>query len=58
VIEDIKVVQRYDWMTTDQGDRVWGMSSYKIMIKREGQWSEVEVQHINPFPPEEQDARP
>ncbi len=56
MIEDIKVVQRYDWMTTDQGERVWDMTSYKIMIKREGEWSEVRVEHINPFPPEEKAA--
>ena len=55
MIEDIKVMQRYDWITTCQGERVWDMASYKIMIKREGEWSEVRVEHINPCPPEEED---
>lgn len=61
MIEDIKVVQQYGWRTTDQGERVWDMTSYKIMIKSAwngtsgGEWSEVPVEHINPFPPEEKD---
>lgn len=55
MIEDIKVVQRYDWRAKDNGEMVWDAVSYMIMVKRDGQWSEVEVQHINPFPPEEKD---
>ena len=55
MVEDIKVVQRYDWKVKDNGQRVWDAVSYVIMVKRDGQWSEVEVQHINPFPPEEKE---
>jgi hypothetical protein len=55
MVEDIKIVQRYDWRAKDNGQRVWDAVSYMIMVKRDGQWSEVEVQHINPFPPEEKD---
>jgi hypothetical protein len=54
MIEDIKIVQRYDWRVKDNGEMVWDAVSYMIMVKRDGQWSEVEVQHINPFPPEEE----
>jgi len=55
MIEDIKVEQRYGWVHQGNGVKYWEPTSYIIMVKRDGQWSEVEVQHINPFPPENKD---
>jgi hypothetical protein len=54
MIEDIKVVQRYGWVELpDEKEKVWGMTAYMIMIKREGEWSTIPVEHVNPQPPEE-----
>lgn len=61
MIEDIKVEQTYGWVTrfNDDGsaERIWSMTKYRILFLRNGEWSEVEVQHINPFPPETDDEK-
>lgn len=55
-IEDMKVEQFYGWGQDGNGDRVWTVVSYKILIKKAGQWSELRVEHINPRPPHEEAA--
>lgn len=55
-IEDMKVEQFYGWGYDGNGDRVWTVVSYKILIKKAGQWSELRVDHINPQPPREDAA--
>lgn len=59
MIEDIKVEQTYGWVTSFNNDgsteRVWSMTKYRILFKRNGEWHEVPVEHINPLPPETDD---
>ena len=59
MIEDIKVEQKYGWVTMFNPDgsaeKTWGMTRYCILVKRHGQWTEVPVEHINPQPPTEQE---
>lgn len=55
-IEDMKVEQFYGWGQDGNGDRVWTVVSYKILIKKAGQWSELRVDHVNPQPPREEFA--
>ena len=61
MIEDIKVEQKYGWVTvfnTDgSAEKTWAMTSYRLLVKRRGQWTEVPVEHINPHPPEGPDAQ-
>jgi hypothetical protein len=58
MIEDIKVEQRYGWIDVVTGpgavEKAWGMTSYKILVLRDGHWSELRVEHINPQPPKEE----
>jgi hypothetical protein len=59
MIEDIKVEQRYGWVTVFNSDgsaeRVWSATKYCILFLRNGEWHEVPVEHINPQPPTEQE---
>jgi hypothetical protein len=53
MIEDIKIVQRYGWKTNDEGVRAWEPIAYTVMVKRNGEWSEIRVEHLNPLEEEE-----
>lgn len=50
-IEDLCVRQTYGWMTDDAGKVFWGHKGYDIMLLRNGSWSKVPVEHVNPKPP-------
>lgn len=54
MIEDVKIVQRYGWKTNDEGVRAWEPIAYTVMVKRNGEWSEIRVEHLNPL--EEEDV--
>lgn len=53
MIEDIKVEQNYGWGVTQDGEKIWMMTSYRTLFLRGGEWHEVLVEHINPVPPRE-----
>lgn len=50
-IEDIKISQVYGWVDTGNGKPVWAPKVYDIMLLRNGSWSKVPVEHVNPKPP-------
>lgn len=52
-IEDLCVRQTYGWMTDDAGKVFWGHKGYDIMLMRNGSWSQVPVEHVNPKPPKD-----
>ena len=49
MITDIKAVNIYGWV--EEGDRsYWAVIAYKIMFLRDGEWTEVRVEQLNPEP--------
>lgn len=52
-IEDIKVSQAYGWVDTGNGKPVWAPKAYGIYVLRNGSWSKVPVEHVNPKPPKD-----
>jgi hypothetical protein len=51
MIEDIKVVQIYDWRYDEEAQKyIWVPTIYNLHIKLNGSWRPVEVEHLNPEP--------
>lgn len=44
MITDIKAVNILDWVVED-GAGIWKCAQYKIMFLKDGQWTEVRVEH-------------
>jgi hypothetical protein len=54
MIEDIKIKQNYDWVYYGGGIQRWEATNWTVLVLKNGEWSEVYVQHVNPFPPEDE----
>ena len=50
MITDIKAVNIYGWVE-DSEKSYWAIIAYKIMFLRDGEWTEVRVEQLNPEPP-------
>jgi hypothetical protein len=54
-VEDIRIDQNYGWVPDGMDGVRWGMTTYNVMIKRNGEWTKVPVNHINSRPPKDGD---
>jgi hypothetical protein len=57
MIEDIKIKQKYGWVHHGNGVKYWEATTWTILVLKNGEWSEVFVQHVNPEPDGEEDDK-
>jgi len=59
MIENIKVVQTYGWAyDVENADWVWVPRGYDLLLKQNGSWRPVEIEHQNKEPDKPKPSNP